>query len=67
MVVTNSKLSRLGDNIDTIKRNTEALIDVSKEGSQEENAEITKYMLISYHQNARQNHDMKYLMDRSKM
>jgi hypothetical protein len=38
----------LGDNIDTIKENTEALIDVGLEV----NTEKTKYMLLSRHQNA---------------
>jgi hypothetical protein len=49
----------LGDNIDTIKKNTEALIDASKEVSLEVNTEKTKYMLQSYHQNAGLNHNMK--------
>jgi hypothetical protein len=35
----------LGDNIDNIKKNTEALIDASKEVGLEINAEKTKYML----------------------
>jgi hypothetical protein len=48
----------LGDNIDTIKKNTQTLIDASEEVGPEENAEKTKYMLLSRHQNARQNHDI---------
>jgi hypothetical protein len=40
----------LGDNIDTIK-NTETLIDASKEVGLEMNVEKTKYMLLSSHQN----------------
>jgi hypothetical protein len=44
---------------DTIKRNTQTLIDASKEVGLEVNTEKTKYMLLSSHQNARQNHDMK--------
>jgi hypothetical protein len=49
----------LGDDRDTIKKNTGTLIDASKEVGQEVNAEKSKYMLLSRHQNARQNHDIK--------
>jgi hypothetical protein len=37
----------LGDNIDTINKNTETLIDASKEVGLEINVEKTKYMLLS--------------------
>jgi hypothetical protein len=40
-------------------KNTETLIDISKEVGLEVNAEKTKYMLLSHHQKAGQNHDMK--------
>jgi hypothetical protein len=46
----------MGDNIDTVKRSTQTLIDASKETGLEVNAEKTKYMLLSRHQNAGQNH-----------
>jgi hypothetical protein len=49
----------LGDNIDTIKTNTETLIDASKEVDLEINLEKTKYMLLSRHQNVVQNRDIK--------
>jgi sorting nexin-29 len=49
----------LGDNIVPIKKNTEPLIDASKEISLEVNVEKTKHMLLSCHQNVGQNRDVK--------
>jgi hypothetical protein len=49
----------LGDNIDTIKKNTETLIDATKEVDLEINIEKTKYMLLSRHQNSDQNRGIK--------
>jgi hypothetical protein len=49
----------LGDNIDTIGKNTETLIDANKEVGLEINVEKTKYMLLSRHQNAGQNRDIE--------
>jgi hypothetical protein len=48
----------LGDNIDTINRNTETLIDASKVDI-EVNLEMTKYMLVSQDQNAGQNREIQ--------
>jgi hypothetical protein len=45
----------VGDNLDTIKKNTETLIDASKEVGLEINVEKTKYMLLSRHQNVGRN------------
>jgi hypothetical protein len=49
----------LEDNIDTINKNTEALIDASEEVGLEINIGKTKYTLLSHHQNAGQNRDIK--------
>jgi hypothetical protein len=49
----------LGDNIDTMKKNTETLIDASKEVGLEIDVERIKYMLLSRHQNVGQNRDVK--------
>jgi hypothetical protein len=49
----------LGDNIDTIKENTDNLIDAGIEIGLEINVEKTKCILLSRHQNAGQNQDKK--------
>jgi hypothetical protein len=49
----------LGDNIDTIKKNTETLIDAGKEVGPEINVEKTKDMLLSRQQNVGQNREIK--------
>jgi hypothetical protein len=49
----------MGDNIDSIKKNTETLIDASKEVGLEINVDRTKFMLLSRHQNVGQNREIK--------
>jgi hypothetical protein len=48
----------LGDNIDTINKNTETLSDASKEVGLEVNVEKTKYTLVSRGQNAGHNREI---------
>jgi hypothetical protein len=48
-----------GSDIDTVKKNTETLTDDNKEVGLEIYVEKAKYMLLSYHQNAGQNRDIK--------
>jgi hypothetical protein len=48
-----------GENIDTIKKNTETLLDTSKKVCLEVKLEKTKYMLMSYHQKAEPKHSIK--------
>jgi hypothetical protein len=52
LLVYASDVDLLGDNVDTIKQNTQTLIGFSKEVGLEVNAEQNKYMLLSHYQNA---------------
>jgi hypothetical protein len=49
----------LGDNIDNTNKNTDTLTDPGKKVGLEVNTEKTKYILLSYHQTAKQNHNIK--------
>jgi hypothetical protein len=48
----------VGENIDTINKNTEALLDASKMVGLEVNPEKTKYMLMSLSQMIGQKHSI---------
>jgi hypothetical protein len=49
----------VGENIDTIKKNTRAILDASKEDGLEVNPEKTKYILVSRCQKAVQRQNIK--------
>jgi hypothetical protein len=63
LLIYADEVNLLGDNIYTINTNTETLTDASKEVVPAVRAEKTKYrrmcMLLSRHQNAGQNRDIK--------
>jgi hypothetical protein len=59
LLVCADDVNLLVGNIGTIKENTQTFIDASKEISLEANAEKSKYMMLSRHQNTGQNHDIK--------
>jgi hypothetical protein len=48
----------LGENTNIIKRNTEAFLDICRKIGVEVNTEKTKYMVMSCHQDAGQNHNL---------
>jgi hypothetical protein len=54
-----SYVNKVGENIHTILKNTEALIDASKEVVVEVNPEKTKYMFMSCFQKEGQKHSVK--------
>jgi hypothetical protein len=47
------------DSINTINENTETLLEASRDVGLEINAEKTKYMIMSRHQNSGQNQNIK--------
>jgi hypothetical protein len=52
-------VSLLGDSVNTIKENSETLLEASRDIGLEINAEKTKYMFISHHLNSGQNQTIR--------
>jgi hypothetical protein len=58
LMVYGDDINTLSENINIIKKNTGTLLEASKEVSVEVNTEKTKYMVMSCHHNAGQNHNL---------